>query len=211
MKYDPNALKALYFRSVAYVKTRQYDEAIEDLKKAIKLNPQDKNLRKELENAKEKRKAANKKASEGMKNMFSRGIYDEKSDAKGHQKFEKLPDFDPENVQTWLEVAIGDKDDPNRHKEKVYFEVFNKLVPKTAENFRVYCEGTREWCYCYKDCIFHRVVPGKYVHSGDVDCHTGRGGTSIYGRRYKDENVWLPHTHKGVLTNYVTGADDNSC
>ena len=66
------------------MKTRQFDEAIEDLKSAIKLNPQDKNLRKELEAAKEKRKTQNKKAADGMKNMFSRGIYEEKDDAKGH-------------------------------------------------------------------------------------------------------------------------------
>ena len=146
-----------------------------------------------------------------MKNMFSSGIYDEKVDAQGHEQFKKLPTFDPENVQTWFEVAIGEKDDPNKKKGKIYFEVFSKLVPKTAENFRVYCEGTRAWCYSYKDCIFHRLVPEKYVHGGDVDCHTGRGGLSIYGKRYEDENVWLPHTHKGILTNAVTKENDNSC
>ena len=39
IKIDPKALKAYYFRSQAYMKTKQYDEAIEDLKTAIKLNP----------------------------------------------------------------------------------------------------------------------------------------------------------------------------
>ena len=34
---------------------------------------------------------------------------------------------------------------------------------------------------------------------------------SIYGRRNKDEGIWIPHTHKVILTNYVTDADDNSC
>ena len=61
-----------------------------------------------------------------MKNMFSSGIYDEKVDAQGHEQFKKLPTFDPENVQTWFEVAIGEKDDPNKKKGKIYFEVFSK-------------------------------------------------------------------------------------
>lgn len=93
----------------------------------------------------------------------------------------------------------------------MYFEAFTKVVPKTAENFRVYCEGTRAWCYSYKDCIFHKIEPDRCIHGGDVDCHTGRGGLSIYGKRYKDEQIWLPHTHKGLLTTNGTSADDNSC
>lgn len=146
-----------------------------------------------------------------MKGMFSKGIYEEKAEAVGHQKFDKLPEFDPNNTQCWFEVAIGNKDEPNKTTGKVYFELFDKIVPKASENFKVYCEGDRAWCYSYKDCIFHKIVPDKYVHGGDVDCHTGRGGLSIFGKRYDDENIWLPHTHKGILTNAVTGANDNSC
>jgi len=42
---DENAVKAHYYRSVAYTKTKQLDEATQDLKAAIKLSPQDKKLR----------------------------------------------------------------------------------------------------------------------------------------------------------------------
>ena len=34
-----------------------------------------------------------------MKGMFSKGsIYDEKEEAVGHKKFDKLPEFDPTNT-----------------------------------------------------------------------------------------------------------------
>ena len=39
------AIKALYQRSIAHQKRRDYDLAFEDIKAAIKLNPQDKNMR----------------------------------------------------------------------------------------------------------------------------------------------------------------------
>lgn len=49
LKVDPNAVKALYLRGVAYLKSKSFDEAAQDLKAAIKLNPADKKLRDEFE------------------------------------------------------------------------------------------------------------------------------------------------------------------
>ena len=50
---DDKAVKALFHRSVAYRKIKQYDEAMEDIKAAIKLSPQDKKLREEYETLKD--------------------------------------------------------------------------------------------------------------------------------------------------------------
>ena len=49
-----------------------------------------------------------------------------------------MPAYDPENVQTFMDIEIGDKNAPAEEIEKgrVVFEVFSKKVPKTAENFR---------------------------------------------------------------------------
>ena len=51
---------------------------------------------------------------------------------------DKMPEFDSENVQCFMDIEIGDKDAAAEEKEKcrVIFEIFSKEVPKTAENFR---------------------------------------------------------------------------
>jgi len=45
LQVDPNAVKALYQRAMGHMKCKNFNEATQDLKAAIKLNPQDKNLR----------------------------------------------------------------------------------------------------------------------------------------------------------------------
>jgi Flp pilus assembly protein TadD len=52
-------MKALYQRGIANMRLKNFDEATIDLKNAIKLNPQDKNLRKEFDNLKAEKKKHN--------------------------------------------------------------------------------------------------------------------------------------------------------
>jgi len=56
----------------------QYDEAISDIKEAIKISPEDKSLRDEFEKIKELRKKANEAQSKAAKSFFSQGLYNEK-------------------------------------------------------------------------------------------------------------------------------------
>ena len=37
----------------------------------------------------------------------------------------------------------------------------------------------------------------------------GTGGKSIYGSKFEDENVWIPHTHKGILSMANSGPNTN--
>jgi len=53
---DPNALKATYQRGIAHWKMKNFDEATEDLKAAIKLSPQDKKMRADFEALKAEKK-----------------------------------------------------------------------------------------------------------------------------------------------------------
>lgn len=53
---DENNIKALFRRGCAYIKLYEFQKAQNDLTKAIKLDPKDKNLRIELENLKKEKK-----------------------------------------------------------------------------------------------------------------------------------------------------------
>ncbi len=52
LNIDNTAAKGYYLRSIASSKTKGFDEAINDIKEAIKLSPGDKNLRDEFESIK---------------------------------------------------------------------------------------------------------------------------------------------------------------
>lgn len=44
----------------------------------------------------------------------------------------------PKRTYVWFDIKIGDED-----AGKVVFELFNDIVPKTAENFRALCTGEK--------------------------------------------------------------------
>ena len=63
------------------------------------------------------------------------------------------------------------------------------MTPKTAENFRLLCNGEKG--YGYRGCLFHRVLPNLIVHGGDFTKYDGSGSKSVYGPRFDDENFEL--------------------
>ena len=48
------------------------------------------------------------------------------------------------------------------------------------------------------------------MQGGDITFGDGSGGVSIYGEKFDDEGVWLPHTHKGVITTAINGPNTNT-
>lgn len=110
---------------------------MDDIKAAIKLSPQDKNFRALFEKIKKAKTEEAKSQAGQMSKMFSgAGLYDEKEAPKNIKTYSKLPEYDEGNVQTFMDVEIGNKDDDEKEKGRIVFEIFSKTVPKTAENFR---------------------------------------------------------------------------
>ena len=66
-------------------------------------------------------------------------MYNEKKTAPA--KIYAIPKFKQESVQTYFDITIGEEGSEGFEKGRVVFEIFDKEVPKTAENFRAICTG----------------------------------------------------------------------
>jgi peptidylprolyl isomerase domain and WD repeat-containing protein 1 len=86
----------------------------------------------------------------------------------------------------------------------IIFKLFPKECPKTVENFTTHCRNGY-----YDDVIFHRVIKGFMVQTGDP-LGDGTGGTSIWGSEFEDEiNRDLRHDRAGVLSSANAGPNTN--
>ncbi|XP_037484935.1 peptidyl-prolyl cis-trans isomerase CYP63-like [Triticum dicoccoides] len=114
------------------------------------------------------------------------------------------------NPQVFLEISID-----GRPAERITFELFADVVPKTAENFRALCTGekglgesTKKPLY-FKGTHIHRIIPGFMAQAGDFSRGDGRGGESIYGGKFPDENFKLKHDQPGILSMANSGENTN--
>lgn len=79
--------------------------------------------------------------------MFKEKLYDDPEDLEN----------DPSNKKVWLSIKIG-----NNEPEKIIITLFNKVVPKTADNFLRLCKGEKleGKDLHYKNSTFHRLIKG---------------------------------------------------
>ena len=123
--------------------------------------------------------------------------------------------------KVFMDIATKTGSEPAAHLGRIVFQLFDKDVPKTADNFRKLCTGELGNKFLngnptpsgatlgFKGSSFHRIIPGFMAQGGDFTNHNGTGGLSIYGSKFADENFIHTHAEPYMLSMANAGPNTN--
>lgn len=93
---------------------------------------------------------------------------------------------------------------------RITMGLYGKVVPKTARSFKALCTGDNDKSLTFRGSPFHRIVPKFVCQGGDITSGNGKGGESIYGATFADENFEFSHIEPGLLSMANKGPDTNN-
>ncbi|KAF2489427.1 hypothetical protein BU16DRAFT_421085, partial [Lophium mytilinum] len=92
---------------------------------------------------------------------------------------------------------------------RLVVELFVDQTPRTCENFRVLCTGTKP-PLSYRQSPIARVIENFVIQAGDTSKSDGTGGVSIYGDTFEEENLlWKEIDAPGLFIMANWGKDTN--
>ena len=106
--------------------------------------------------------------------------------------------------EVFFDISIG-----GEPAGKITMGLYGEQVPKTCANFVSLCTGENDKFLTYKGSTFHRIIPKFMCQGGDITSGDGKGGESIYGATFQDENFEWSHIEPGLLSMANTGPDTN--
>ncbi|XP_020087991.1 peptidyl-prolyl cis-trans isomerase CYP71 isoform X2 [Ananas comosus] len=141
--------------------------------------------------------------------LFSRREPEEPEDAtKGRDVFNEKPP--PEELLAVSELgkaittSLPDSVVLHTSLGDIHLRLYPEECPKTVENFTTHCRNGY-----YDNLIFHRVIKGFMIQTGDP-LGDGTGGQSIWGREFEDEfHKSLRHDRPFTLSMANAGPNTN--
>ncbi|PKA66866.1 Peptidyl-prolyl cis-trans isomerase CYP20-2, chloroplastic [Apostasia shenzhenica] len=141
--------------------------------------------------------------------LFSRREPEEPEDAtKGRDVFNEKPP--PEELLAVSDIgkaatsSLPDNVVLNTSLGDIYLKLYPEECPRTVENFTTHCRNGY-----YDNLIFHRVIKGFMIQTGDP-LGDGTGGQSIWGREFEDEfHKSLRHDRPFTLSMANAGPNTN--
>lgn len=117
------------------------------------------------------------------------------------QENDQVKSQEPQSIKESKEMTVAIM---KTNMGVIELELFADQTPKTVENF----VGLADSGY-YNGVTFHRVIPNFMIQGGDPT-GTGRGGQSIWGKKFEDEIVSsLNFNEPGVLAMANAGPNTN--
>ena len=190
---DEQKVKALYRSYQAYFGRQEYEQAMASLQLALEIDPNDKDVLDAVLSTKFTMRVAKLAQTAQFGGKFfseespdrSAALYKEATGipSRPSARHGALP-------TAWLDLSVDAK-----VIGRVTIELFARQAPKTCENFRALCTGERGNGRLSRKPLhlqgtrFHRVIRNFLIQGGDIVHGDGKGGESIFGGQFDDEDL----------------------